>query len=90
MRYYDEFMNFKPTEFEGAEVDNLRNLLGFQCSEEDCLKLEKDVTKEEIRKVIFKMAGSKAPGPDGYTYEFFKHSWPIVGDDITVAVQSFF
>lgn len=89
-RYYAEFMNFIPTDYEGAEVDKLRDLLGFQGSEEDCIKLEKEVSKEEVKGVIFKMAGSKSPGPDGFTSEFFKQSWSIIGDDVTVAVQSFF
>lgn len=36
------------------------------------------------------MPGSKAPGPDGYTVEFFKETCAIIGDDVTAAVQSFF
>lgn len=36
------------------------------------------------------MPSNKAPGPDGYTAEFFKASWGIVGKDFTIAVQSFF
>lgn len=36
------------------------------------------------------MPGSKTPGPDGYTVEFFKETWAIIGDDVTAAVQSFF
>ncbi|WZZ59978.1 hypothetical protein YC2023_060085 [Brassica napus] len=36
------------------------------------------------------MPGDKSPGPDGYTSEFFKEAWPVIGDDVTVAIQSFF
>ena len=50
----------------------------------------KEVTQEEIKRVLFKMPGSKAPGPDGFTTEFFKESWAVIGKDIIVAVQSFF
>lgn len=81
---------FHPLEFEGAEIEKLRELLGSHCSEEDCIMLEKEVTKEKIRRVIFKMAGSKVPGPDRFTSEFFKKSWQMIGDDVIVAVQSFF
>lgn len=35
------------------------------------MKLEKEVTKEEIKAFLFKMPGSKAPGQDGCTSEFF-------------------
>lgn len=30
------------------------------------------------------------PGPDGFTIEFFKEKWTIVGSDLIVAIQSFF
>lgn len=49
-RYFTEFLNTKPQEFEGAEVDNLRELLGFQCNEEECIQLEREVTKEEKKR----------------------------------------
>lgn len=32
----------------------------------------------------------KAPGPDGYTREFFKHCWAIVENEVIEAVLSFF
>lgn len=36
------------------------------------------------------MPSNKAPGPDGYTTEFFKAAWSIIGKDFTTAVHSFF
>lgn len=39
---------------------------------------------------IFSLNNNKAPGPDGYTAEFFKKSWEIVGSDVIEAVLSFF
>ena len=38
-------------------------------------KLEEDINLLEIEKVLFKMKNNKAPGPDGYCYEFFKIFW---------------
>lgn len=33
---------------------------------------------------------NKSPGPDGYSVEFFKASWEIVGGDVIAAVKEFF
>lgn len=52
--------------------------------------LEAEVLDEEVRKVLFAMPSNKSPGPDGYSSEFFKLAWPVVGRDFTVAVQSVF
>lgn len=65
-------MTKQPNDFEGVSVDRLKELLGFQCSEVDCRKLEREVTREEIKDVIFHMPGSKSPGPNGYTSEFLR------------------
>ena len=88
--YFVEFMRLEPVDYEGVSVDTLKELLGFQCGEIDCIKLEREVTREEIKEVLFRMPGNKSPGPDGFTTEFFKEAWEIIGDDITMAVQSFF
>ncbi|KAL0890312.1 hypothetical protein Bca101_014295 [Brassica carinata] len=88
--FFQGFLEYIPQEFEGVTVDRLRELLQFQCSQIDCVKLEKEVTSEEIKDVIFGMASNKSPGPDGYTTEFFKGAWGVIGADIIVAIQSFF
>ena len=52
--------------------------------------LNRRITQEEIKKAIFSINDSKAPGPDGFTSLFFKKAWSIVGSDVTEAVESFF
>ncbi|XP_074283670.1 uncharacterized protein LOC141608207 [Silene latifolia] len=49
-----------------------------------------DVTGEEVRKAMFDICGTKAPGPDGYNSQFFKDTWEVTGPGIIAAVQDFF
>lgn len=36
------------------------------------------------------MPVNKSLGPDGYTVEFFKGAWSLIGKDVTKSIQSFF
>ncbi|CAN0921774.1 Transposon TX1 uncharacterized 149 kDa protein [Linum grandiflorum] len=47
-------------------------------------------SEEEIYGVVRSCAGDKAPGPDGFSMEFFKRNWSIVKGDVCTAFQEFF
>nr|GEW52162.1 hypothetical protein [Tanacetum cinerariifolium] len=48
------------------------------------------VTNEEIKRAMFGIGDNKAPGPDGFTFVFFKKGWDVVGQDVCNAVRDFF
>lgn len=48
--------------------------------------LSKDFTIEEVKKALFNLNPSKAPGPDGLTALFFQNAWDTMKEDITRAV----
>jgi len=89
-RFFHDFLAHKPTDYQGIPVDDLRELMQYRCSEADGDLLEKEITPEEIKEVLFSMPRDKSPGPDGYTVEFLRETWPIVKQDFVIAVQSFF
>ena len=89
-RFFSDFLNFKPTNYQGATEEELEELIDFRCTSADCNMLMADVSEEEIKKVLFAMPANKSPGPDGYSSEFFKTAWPIIGNDFVVAIQSVF
>ncbi|XP_074301623.1 uncharacterized protein LOC141633025 [Silene latifolia] len=59
-------------------------------SVDHCEALLAPVTGEEIRAAMFSIPGNKAPGPDGYSSQFFKDNWELVGGDIIEAIKNFF
>ncbi|KAJ0984947.1 hypothetical protein J5N97_003303 [Dioscorea zingiberensis] len=48
------------------------------------------ITRYEIYSALKSMAKGKAPGPNGFTVEFFLAYWHIIGDSITEAIEHFF
>ncbi|GKC05518.1 RNA-directed DNA polymerase, eukaryota, reverse transcriptase zinc-binding domain protein, partial [Tanacetum coccineum] len=59
-------------------------------TKEEALIMVADINEKEIKEAMFDIGENRAPGPDGYTSAFFKHSWDIVGNDICQAIKEFF
>ncbi|GKA69850.1 hypothetical protein Tco_0775914 [Tanacetum coccineum] len=59
---------------------------------EDPLKidLECDVTKEELKKAVWDCGIDKSPGPDGFTFGFYRRFWSTIENDVFEAVKYFF
>lgn len=88
--YYKSFLQDEPNNIEIPAVNSLSQLVSYRCSGDDGALLIQPITAEEIKKTVFSMPLNKALGPDGFTVEFFKSAWQIIGKDFIVAVQSFF
>nr|GEV05307.1 hypothetical protein [Tanacetum cinerariifolium] len=52
--------------------------------------LERSISRDEIRVAVWNCGDNKSPGPDGYTFEFFKKYWGLIGPDFCEAVEHFF
>ncbi|GKE08187.1 hypothetical protein Tco_1411738 [Tanacetum coccineum] len=52
--------------------------------------LESPISRDEVRNVVWGCGENKSPGPDGYTFEFFRKFWDILGSDFYAAVEWFF
>nr|GFA24679.1 RNA-directed DNA polymerase, eukaryota [Tanacetum cinerariifolium] len=49
--------------------------------------LERGVSREEIKRAVWNCGDNKSPWPDGYTFEFFKKYWDLLGSDFCGAVN---
>nr|GEU39708.1 RNA-directed DNA polymerase, eukaryota [Tanacetum cinerariifolium] len=57
---------------------------------EQASDLESPVTNDEIRCAVWGCGEDKSPGPDGFTFDFFRKFWSIIGPDFCLAVVWFF
>ncbi|KAJ9562241.1 hypothetical protein OSB04_007401 [Centaurea solstitialis] len=56
----------------------------------DALYMIRPILDSEIRDAMFQIGKDKAPGSDGFTSQFFKAAWELVGVDVSVAIHNFF
>ncbi|GJX01982.1 RNA-directed DNA polymerase, eukaryota [Tanacetum coccineum] len=59
-------------------------------SHEQSDHMEREVSNDEIKKSVWECGTDKAPGPDGFTFGFFRHFWHLVDRDVCEAVRYFF
>ncbi|GKB28401.1 putative RNA-directed DNA polymerase, eukaryota, reverse transcriptase zinc-binding domain protein [Tanacetum coccineum] len=57
---------------------------------EQCQFLERDVSNEENKKVVWDCDGDRAPCPDGFTFKFFITFWEVIQNDVVRFVREFF
>ncbi|GKC80831.1 hypothetical protein Tco_1131605 [Tanacetum coccineum] len=87
-RNINRIMSICPNE-NGTELQTL-NLFSNKLLEEEALIMVSEVHDKEIKDAMFDIGENRAPGPDGFTSAFYKHSWSIVGKDICQAIREFF
>lgn len=56
----------------------------------DFAKLELPFSEDEVQAAVNDMPADRAPGPDGFTGAFYKAAWPVIKNDIMVALNGLF
>nr|GEX87758.1 RNA-directed DNA polymerase, eukaryota [Tanacetum cinerariifolium] len=92
IRVKEEFRNHFPDSFNYPGMRHGRINFDFRnrLNPEQVFDLETSVLDEEICKAVWSCGENKSPGPDGFTFEFFRKFWLVVGLDFYIAVKWFF
>ncbi|KAG7579142.1 Reverse transcriptase domain [Arabidopsis thaliana x Arabidopsis arenosa] len=72
------------------EQEDMDLLLSYRCTPTQVRELERLFTNDEIKAAFFSLPRNKACGPDGFSAEFFRDSWSIIGPEVTAAIREFF
>jgi hypothetical protein len=48
--------------------------------------LERGVSLDEVKQAVWECDGSKAPGPDGFKFTFYKKSWHLIRNEPLIMV----
>ncbi|GJY72580.1 RNA-directed DNA polymerase, eukaryota, partial [Tanacetum coccineum] len=88
----DAFKDHFASRFKRPERDGLKLNSPFpnRLSTDQVDDLDRGITRDEIRDVIWCCGVNKSPGPDGFTFEFFRRYWSFIGPDFCSAVKCFF
>jgi Reverse transcriptase (RNA-dependent DNA polymerase) len=52
--------------------------------------LEASFTENEIKKIVFACNPNKAPGLDGFSFQFYQYFWDLISRDIFKLVNAFY
>jgi hypothetical protein len=58
------------------------NALDLTLSRDESALCEREVTSAECLAALKSFKNNKSPGIDGLPYEFYKHFWPVIGEDL--------
>nr|GEZ44977.1 RNA-directed DNA polymerase, eukaryota [Tanacetum cinerariifolium] len=91
-RVKDEFCTHFAKRFHDSGTSHCRlnfNFLNRLTTVQD-VELEAPLSRDEIRKTVWGCGENKSPGSDGFTFEFFRKFWDVVGPDLCIAAEWFF
>ncbi|GKB29112.1 putative RNA-directed DNA polymerase, eukaryota, reverse transcriptase zinc-binding domain protein, partial [Tanacetum coccineum] len=88
----NEFLSHFQSRFEAPCANRLVLDMVFpnRLSPEQAQDLERVFVKEEIKEAVWDCGLDKSPGPDGFTFGFYRRFWNLIEGDVVEAVNHFF
>nr|GEW05008.1 RNA-directed DNA polymerase, eukaryota [Tanacetum cinerariifolium] len=87
-----EFLSHFTNRFDQPQISRLQLDTDFpnKLNLDQHVKLENNVTHEEIRRAVWDYGADKSPRPDGFTFGFYRRYWNFLEKDVDEAIYYFF
>ena len=69
------------------ELAQVTDLIPKSISREDNENLNKPISMQDVEEALIQMAQGKAPGPDGFTTNFFHFFWEMIKEEVWAIVE---
>nr|GEX79583.1 RNA-directed DNA polymerase, eukaryota [Tanacetum cinerariifolium] len=91
-RVKEEFRDYFAARFNepGTRHGHINYTFPNRLNEEQVADVETPITRDEIRLAVWGCGENKSSGLDGFTFEFFRKFWVVVGPHFCTAVEWFF
>jgi len=86
VKYHKEILSEPQTDREKA-IETICKVIPKIITEEQNKALMRAATMEEVEEIVMSMKKGIAPGPDGYTMEFYQAGWHFLGKEILELVE---
>ncbi|GJT48902.1 RNA-directed DNA polymerase, eukaryota [Tanacetum coccineum] len=88
----NEFLSYFASRFDKPPEYRLHIDMDFpnKLSLDQQADLENNITREEIKKAVWDCGVDKSPGPDGFTFDFYRRYWTFLENDVVEVVLYFF
>ncbi|XP_059064892.1 uncharacterized protein LOC131856943 [Cryptomeria japonica] len=67
----------------------LTDVIHREVTDADNISLCCPFSLEKVKKVVFDLHPNKAPGPDGFTMDFYQRCWGFLGHEILIILENF-
>lgn len=84
---YFKKMNQEPTINRAEAIDNITKQIPRLITEDHNTLLLKPVSLQEVESAVNQLKAGKAPGPDGFTANFFQHFWELIKWEVWQVVE---
>ena len=81
LKYYQDLLT-EPQLDRTAAIRRVTKHIPALVTPEQNAALTRPITQEEVAQVVKDMSAGKAPGPDGFTVDFFHNCWDLVKKDV--------